>query len=107
MPKLKEFYDNWKDKGVEVYAVCGKTVKEDGMVQCAEFILEKEMTGWINVVDPYYRTKFKTTYDIKSTPQIYLLDKNKEILSKRLGVEQIEEVLQQIIDQRRREGDSR
>jgi hypothetical protein len=35
----------------------------------------------------------KEKYDIFSTPVIYLLDKNKVIQAKRIGAEQIEEVI--------------
>ena len=98
MPKVKEFYDAYKSKGVEVYAVCGKTVQKDGMVECAKMIKEKNLTGWLNMVDPYYQTKFKTTYDIRTTPQIYILDKKKEIVSKRIGAEQLKEVMDQIME---------
>jgi thiol-disulfide isomerase/thioredoxin len=93
MPKLRDFYASYKDKGFEIYAVCGRTVNESGMVKCAEYLQKNEMLDWLNMVDPYYRTKFKSTYDIKSTPQLYLLDKNKEILSKRFDAEQLEEIL--------------
>lgn len=93
MPKLKDFYQAYRDKGVEVYAVCGRTVNENGMVKCAEYLKENELTGWLNMVDPYYKTRFKSTYDIKSTPQVYVLDQNKEIISKRIDVDQLEEVL--------------
>src|SRR5690606_21425838 len=36
-------------------------------------------------------------YDIKSTPQIYILDSKKEILMKKIGAEQLGEVMDQII----------
>lgn len=93
MPKLRDFYKSYKEKGLEIYAVCGRTVNENGMVKCAEYLEKNEMLDWMNMVDPYYRTKFKSTYDIKSTPQLYLLDENKEILSKRFDAEQLEDIL--------------
>jgi hypothetical protein len=42
-------------------------------------------------------------YNIKSTPQLYILDRNKEILSKRIGAEQLEEVMDRIIEMREQE----
>jgi flagellar motor protein MotB len=36
---------------------------------------------------------YQTTYDIFSTPQIYLLDKDKKIIAKRVSISQIEEML--------------
>jgi len=106
MPEIKTFYEDFKDRGVEIFAVCTKTWERDDegnitlkeVDKCWEFIDEKEIGDWINVTDPYVRSRFSTKYDIQSTPQIYILDKDKEILSKRLGAEQLSEVMGKIIE---------
>lgn len=95
MPKLVEFNNKYKDKGVKLMAVCTRFMKETA--KCWEFIEEHNMGSFLNVVDPYHRSKYKLIYDIRSTPQIYILDKNKEILSKRISSEQLNEVIDQII----------
>lgn len=102
MPKMLEFYDNFKDKGVEVFAVCSKTY--DGIADCAKYIKEKNMIKWINAIDPFIKSKYKQIYDIKSTPQIFILDENKEILSKRIGAEQLSEVMEKIMEFKEKEG---
>jgi peroxiredoxin len=85
-PKLKKFYENFKDElGVEVFAV--NTTKEEQLWK--NFINEHDLS-FINVQDPEQRTAFKYRYDIYSTPVVYLLDKYKKIIAKRLGVEDIE-----------------
>ena len=48
---------------------------------------------WVNVCDPYYKSGFRNYYDIYSTPVIYLLDKNKKIIAKRLSPEQLEDLI--------------
>ncbi|MFK8101215.1 MAG: thioredoxin-like domain-containing protein [Saprospiraceae bacterium] len=95
MPKLLEFYDKFKPRGVEVFAVCTRTYKE--VPACAQMIKDKGMTKWINVVDPYLKSKFKITYDVRTTPQIFVLDEKKEIISKRIGAEQLEELMERIL----------
>jgi thiol-disulfide isomerase/thioredoxin len=95
MPKLGEFYQEFNDKGVEVDAVCSKTYKD--MPACAEFLKERNLTGWINAVDPFFKTKFKTIYDIRTTPQVFVLDDEKEILIKRIGIDQLKEVMNDMI----------
>ena len=95
MPAMLELYDKFKTRGVEVFAVCTRVT--DGVPKCWEFIEEKEMGRWINVVDPYLKSRYKQIYDVRTTPQIFILDKNKEILSKRIGSEQLEEVLESLI----------
>jgi methyl coenzyme M reductase alpha subunit len=65
---------------------------------CWSTIKEREMDVFFNTVDPYHRSRYKTVYDIKSTPQIYVLDHDKKILSKRIGAEQLPEVLTHFIE---------
>ncbi len=97
MPDVIDFYKKFKDKGVEVFAICTKFYNEED--KCWQFIDEREgMELWVNVLDPYHRSRYKTIYDIRSTPQIYILDKDKRILSKRIGTEQLSEVMEMIME---------
>ncbi|MFK7949370.1 MAG: redoxin domain-containing protein [Saprospiraceae bacterium] len=96
MPDMLKFYDDYKSKGVEVYAICTKTYK--GEAECKDFIKEKDMGRWLNMIDPYYRSRYKQIYNVKSTPVVYILDEKKEILAKRIGAEQMSEVMDKIIE---------
>ena len=87
-PKLNDLYLKMKDKGVNVYAV---SIYPD-LEKIQKFVKEKDIK-FINVYDPYHQFNFKQTYDIYSTPVVYVLDKDKKILAKRLDVEQIEDFL--------------
>ena len=96
MPKMVEFYDKFEDRGVKMYAICHQNYKKTP--DCAEFITERPgMLKWLNVTDPYFRSKYQTIYNVKSTPQIYILDENNEILIKRIGADQISEVMEELI----------
>ncbi len=90
-PILKEFYNKFKDQGVELVAVCTKYYNE--FEGCWDYVDEQEIGDWVHLADPYSRSRFTQIYDIKSTPQIYILDANKKILSKRIGAKQLEEVI--------------
>ncbi len=94
-PFMVEFDKKFKSKGVTIFSICTEFTED--VPKCWESIKEKEFTDFINVVDPYHRSKYKTIYDIKSTPQIYILDSKKEILMKKIGAEQLGEVMDQII----------
>ncbi len=86
-PKVKEFYDKFKDElNVEVYGVGTNAEEHDSWIK---YINENEL-NWINVEDPEQKTAYKYLYDIYSTPVIYLLDKDKKIIAKRLGAEDLE-----------------
>lgn len=89
MPKLMEVYDKLKPKGVEIFAVCTEVEVE----KWKKFIREKNLK-WINVGDPYLHNNFRHDFDISSTPQIFILDKNKKIIAKKLDVNQIEDFME-------------
>lgn len=88
-PKLLETYHKLKPKGLEIYAICTDVDFEKWQA----FIKEKNL-DWINVWDPYNTTNFRHIFDVYSTPVVYILNDKKEIIAKRIGVEQIEEILE-------------
>ncbi|MFZ7139316.1 MAG: redoxin domain-containing protein [Bacteroidota bacterium] len=88
VPEVKKLYDIVKGKGAEVYAICTETE----MDKWRKFIREKHL-DWINVADPKYQNNFRYEFDITSTPQIYLLDSNKDIIAKKIDVEILADIL--------------
>ena len=95
MPGLVTFYEQYKSKGVEIVALCNKVSKDEP--SCWESVDELKMGQWINTSDPSLSSNFKLIYDVKSTPQIYILDENKKILTKKIAVEQLGEVMEKLI----------
>lgn len=83
-PKLKAYYDKVKNKGIEVFAVCTTAEKD----KWSKYIQENKLT-WINGWDPDRSSHFDYYYNIQSTPMIYILDKNKRIIAKKISVEDI------------------
>jgi thiol-disulfide isomerase/thioredoxin len=83
-PKLKAFYDKPKDYSLEVFAVCTTTDK----AKWTRYIEDNKLP-WINGWDPQRSSHFDFYYNIQSTPTIYILDKNKKIIAKKLGIEEI------------------
>ena len=107
MPSLVELYHNYKDKGLAVYAI-GNDFETEPWI---EFIDEYKL-DWINVSDnpqinqadsaskliysgitTLKSLNFRTTFDVFSTPKLFLLDENKKIIGKQLSSEQIEEII--------------
>ncbi len=99
MPKVIDFYNNYKNQGVEIFSVCTKLT--DKVPDCWKMVEEKGMGIFLNVVDPYHQSKFSTLYDVRSTPQIFILDDKKEILLKRIATEQLEEVMGELLERRK------
>lgn len=90
-PVLYEFYQQVKDKGVDVYCIYTQYKKEEWQKYLAEKNYE-----WINVWDANYNSNFRSLYNITSTPTIYLLDKDKKIVAKRISVESLKEILKDL-----------
>jgi hypothetical protein len=69
--------------GVQVFAVLTQNNKEKWMKAIRDYKIQE----WTNVWDPTYSSDFRRLYDVTSTPVIYILDKNKRIIAKRMDVE--------------------
>lgn len=68
------------DQDIQVLAVNIDDDKEEW----DKFIEEHELAGWLHVWDPSNSTGFRYKYNVKSTPLVYLLDKDKKIIAKRI-----------------------
>ena len=83
-PVLLDVYHELKEEGVEVMAVCTVTDTDKWKKYIREIGLD-----WINAADPYYRSNFRRDYNVRSTPTIFVVDKDKQIIAKKLDVDQL------------------
>lgn len=97
-PKLKKAYQSLKTKNVKVIAASIDRTPSRWKGFIKEFKLEEIING-IDVhknaqtgKEEYY-TDFKNNFDVYATPVIYVLDKDKKIIAKRLPVEQVEDFI--------------
>lgn len=88
-PKMKALADKYWSKGVEVLGIYTQTDKKEW----GDFIEKQGLENWINAWDPHNQSGFRLFYDIRSTPSIYLLDRGKKIIAKRIDVETLESIL--------------
>ena len=101
MPKFVEFNEKWKDTGVKLFAICSK--HQDKTENCWKDLEKKNMLGFINAADQYHRSRFKLKYNVMTTPKVFVLDKNREILIKNIGGDQIDDIMQEILKRAGRE----
>jgi thiol-disulfide isomerase/thioredoxin len=115
-PRLDSLYKaKLKARNVEVFAV-GKAVGED-FGKWKKFIKDNNLS-FINVAvtEPLYKAamedarqfvpkytslaslNYQTTYDIFSTPRVFVLDKDKNIIAKSISISQLEEMLDRLQD---------
>ncbi len=83
-PKLRDYYNKVKNENIEVFAICTTSDR----TKWAKYIEENKLQ-WINGWDPQRKSHFDFYYNIQSTPLIYILDRNKKIIAKKLNVEDI------------------
>jgi len=83
-PKLKAYYNKPKDYSMEVFAVCTTADK----AKWTKYIEDNKLT-WINGWDPQRSSHFDYYYNVQTTPIVYILDKNKKIIAKKLAVDEI------------------
>ena len=94
-PYLVKFFKEFKDQ-VEVITICNE-IGDDNVKKCWETAKDHEFNDMINLADPKYISHFKTVYNVKSTPTIYILNKDKEIIMKRIPAKDLPDVMKQLI----------
>ncbi len=85
-PKVLDFYNKAKDKGVVVYAA---NLKHDPE-QWKKFIAEFKTQGFINGMDSGRQVDFYNTFDANTTPVLFILDRDKKIIARRLPAVELE-----------------
>lgn len=90
VPVILETYHKLKKEGVNIEVFAVYTQHEYD--KWKKYIIENKL-DWMNVADGVHLNNLKDKFDIFSTPVIYMLDKNKVIKAKRIGAEQIEDVI--------------
>lgn len=91
MPKIAEWYKKYKAEGIEVYAASVEHYKAAWNTFLDEF---KIRNLWINVWDASAKIDFKKHFDVYGAPVIYVLNPEKRIFTKRIEVNQLEDLMQ-------------
>ena len=102
LPKLNSLYQSkWKANGMKMFALAKESdgTRNDWM----KFINEHQIQEWTNVYysrsDDKARTDagipgYSQLYDVLSFPTLYLLDKDKRIIAKKVAFDQVDDILQ-------------
>jgi len=98
MPHIVDFAKKYKDKGVKVVAICTKM--KDKIKKCWEGVKDLNMQYLdYNLGDEHNKSNFHAEYNIRVTPTIFVLDKDKKILIKQIPAEKLGEILDKIIEE--------
>ena len=99
VPKVDSLFKaKWKGEGVKVFGV----MVDGGKEAWLKFIRENNLKDWIHVYQTdaqrdedakANRPNYRQLYDVYQTPVLYLLDKEKRIIAKKLNQYQLDEVI--------------
>jgi thiol-disulfide isomerase/thioredoxin len=102
LPKIDSVYRaKWKTENVRIFAVAKEN---DGTTKdWLNFIAERKLAGWTHVYYSKFLEKTRVDsnlpgylqlYDVQQFPTLYLLDKDKRIIAKKLSFDQVDEIIQ-------------
>ncbi len=104
VPRIDSLYRaSWKNHNVKIFAVLTPENKKDTKPEWLKFINEHNLSNWTHVYKTLamedadfaaQKPSFRQLYDITSTPTIYLLDKEKRIIGKKLTALQLHDLLE-------------
>lgn len=89
-PKLMNVYNKYKDKGFKVIAFYTQTDQKEW----TEFMDKYQLKEWVNVWDPKRESYYWYFFDTSTTPGVYLLDKNKKIIAKKIDMPTVDMILE-------------
>jgi len=100
VPKVDSIFQNkWKGEGIKLIGIMTDGGKENWL----KYIREHKLAGWQHIYqtdetkDAIYKANkagYRQLYDIYQTPMIYLLDKDKNILAKKLTYLQVDDLIE-------------
>ena len=88
-PEMVKVYNQWKNQGVDVFALCTDTDKTKWL----EFVGKNRM-AFHNAIDAKRASRYDHKYHIDITPELYVLDKNNKIIASNLSPNQLPEFLE-------------
>jgi hypothetical protein len=99
VPKVDSiFQSKWKQEGVKLFGV----MVDGGRENWLKFIRDNHLKDWVHVyqTEAQHDTEvagekpdYRQLYDVYQTPILYLLDKDKRIIAKKLTYQQLDEVI--------------
>lgn len=81
-----KLYSKYKEKGIEIVAINIGASKDEWN----KFVKEYKLNDWINANDPEFKSQYWMYYDTSAIPSIFVLDKNKKIVAKKIDEQNLD-----------------
>jgi len=95
--EIPELYQNvymkYLSQNIDYFAVN----IDDKKKEWTDFVSENQLVGWHHVWDPTNQSRFRFKYNVKTTPLLYLLDKDKKIIAKRIDIPTLIKLLDSLL----------
>jgi thiol-disulfide isomerase/thioredoxin len=91
MPKLWQIHQYYAEKGLKTVAVSTEVP-----VDYWRDFIKKEGWNWLNLIDTENESALQKTYATFNLPVIYLLDKDKKIIGRRLRLDELKTAFEQL-----------
>jgi thiol-disulfide isomerase/thioredoxin len=97
MPRIKELYDKYHDKGFEVIGI---SMDEPSAKERVKKLIKQKNIPWSQRFEGkgFEEDSFRKQYDIKSLPTVYLLNKEGIIVDTNARGERLEELIKQYLN---------
>lgn len=94
IPVLDSLYPTLLKQGCDIFGVCTVAESGDNVKNWKDFIRDHKIR-FKNYADPKHQMNplFKVLYNIKGTPEYYILDRNNKIIAKKLAPDQMPDFL--------------
>ena len=102
LPRIDSIYKaKWSKQNIGIYAIAKET--EGDLKMWTDFIQQNQLVGWTHV---YYSKKtekqridsgipgYSQLFDVQTFPTLYLLDREKKIIAKKLTFQQMDDILE-------------
>jgi len=94
IPQLYDFWERMRKEDIYVEVIAVSMLGGiEGKEKWTDFINEHQLYGWINAWNPY-DFSYKDAFDVASSNILYLLDKDKKIIAKRISPTQAEKLIE-------------
>jgi peroxiredoxin len=99
IPEIYKIFKKFKDNGLAGFCVYARNDKNEWI----QFVSKYKLTEWINVWDPTNVNDFRIAYSLYSVPQVYVLDKDRKIVGRRLESASLKRFLNDLINNKNKD----
>ncbi len=100
MPDIIKFQEEYANKDVKLLAICTKRMED--YPKCWKSVKKQHMENFLNLGDKHGKSRFKLKFNVRTTPKIFVLNRDKKIVLKDFPTNKLGEVIDGLIKEEER-----